>query len=233
MCLGWYISRYVQLKPHSYWIKLSKFRNALCILTKSASTVIFVFKDQSQRSHPIWESCSLSLTSQWNSGGSYTSSASTSSAVKIPKEETQAPPVRKNSDFTAWGSQLLPNTSLPILPHAISGPNQVPCCRWPLLWSRAPQLLGIPDTPVASRKLFRGVCFRKLRSKQCPDQLGALQEPPSTAQVPGSISATPFPSFLPSFLPLPATAQLYFWQELSSWRPPASAVVTKENVPKA
>lgn len=126
MCLGWYVSRYVQLESYSGWIKCSKFRNTLCILTKSASIVIFVFKDQSQRSHSIWESCSLSLSFQQNpGGGSYTSSARMNSALKIPKEEEQAPPTRTSSDFAGWHFQLLPKTSLPILPNPISGPNQV------------------------------------------------------------------------------------------------------------
>lgn len=128
-----------------------------------------------------------------------------SSAVKMPKEEEQAPPTRINSDFAAWGSQLLPNSSLPSLPNPTSDPNQVPCCSWPLLWSRAPRLLRIPDTPVPCRKRqsFRGVCFRKLRSKQCLDQLGDLQEPPPQHK---SLEASHLPHFLPSFLLLPAMA---------------------------
>lgn len=171
MCLGWYVSRYVQLESYSDWIKCSKFRNTLCILTKSASIVIFVFKDQSQRSHSIWESCSLSLTFQQNpGGGSYTSSARMNSALKIPKEEEQAPPTRTSSDFAGWRFQLLPKTSVPILPTPISGPNQVSRCSWPLLWRRAPQLLGIHDTPVPSRKLKASVgSIRRLKSKQCLD----------------------------------------------------------------
>lgn len=235
MCLGQYVSRYVQLEPYSGWIKCSKFRNTLCILTKSASIVIFVFKDQSQRSRPIWESCPLSPTFQWNSeGGSYTSSAHMSSAVKIPEEE-QAPSARTSSDFAAWCSQLLPKTSLPILPNPISGPNQVSHCSWPLLWRRAPQLLGIPDTAVPSRKLKASEGSVSGNSSQSNARISweLFKNPPPQHN---SLKAPHLPHFLPSFPPSTlchGSSLLYSRQELSSRCPHALAVVTKENVPKA
>lgn len=205
MCLGQHVSRYVQLEPYSGWIKCSKFRNTLCILTKSAS--LFLFLKTNLSDHAPFENLA---PFPW------LSSEIQKEAV-IPPQPIWAQQLRsqRRSRLPQQGQAVI------LLPDA---PN---CCQRPhCLFSQTPFLAQIRYLTVAdpssggehhscwgfltlqyqvgNSKLQRDL-FQETQVKAMPGSAGSSSRTPLHSTTPWR-HLTYHISFLPSLLPLSATA---------------------------